>query len=775
MQTFATRDTNSTRTDDDSSDNINVKGSFVQSDADKETVTFITTKKKEMKETKYRKRFDNFAEEVDNNLINTTVSYGEKLYERTGWGSVLTYTKTAQGNTDVNVYPQKLNGRDQNRSGVPVSQEPIAFSKIITATSVLAGGLPDADVQSDNKVYSKASYELWKRTWANRLGNGSNTLMTTYQNLFTYGWAAWRVYPRRVQVPRGGVDKIMFDDIYREPMDPLRTWMGACFNNYDGFSQYECYYEKDLGKELFFQMYPEAETYADVLNYTFGVTDEAKNENNDKTKNEVTISYYENVLMNRFITTCGDMVIYDGEMPNDDSFGSLIFVRCFARNMNDPHGVGLYEMMRGNTAIYTYINSLNAQQVEAEIFPLIFGAQVQNGTSTYKRGPNVVNPKTPGTTLDIVNTKGNIQGGIAFANQQKQDIQDNTGINDIVAGQSSETTLGSTVILAEAALKRLVIPRNGMVDGLELDALIAHSWIKQTYSVDKAFMVTDDQELQQFATQNPDYFLATQSVVDDTGTFKGYAIAASPNLRLNFDFDANGKLMENVDTRKISAKSLFDEMNNHGITSPYINFVIDPTSMLLPSKEIEKQQYMTMFPIINTTIAQIFNLQHSNPKAAASTLMALECLVEKYNYSIYDYISVADYNEVMSQQPVPINVPPVKKLSELMPYAVVPEDIKRQMEAQAGFTPSKIGGTTPPPTPTGITPPPFVQPTPPQGPPAPPNNIIPNAVLPTPPTMQPPNSVPPPQGSLPRPQGALGSSLDASLGYASKMPFTPNK
>ena len=724
---------------------------------DKATITFVSLKKKEMKDSKYRKRFDNFYDEVQSNLVNTTVSYGEKLYERTGWGSVLTYTKTANGNTDINVYPQKLNGRDQNRSGVPVSQEPIAFSKIITATSVLAGKIPDATVESDNKIYSKAMYELWKRTWSNRLANGSNTLMNVYQNLFTYGWAAWRVYPRRVQVERNGVDKIIFDDIYREPLDPARTWLGVGFNNYDGFSQYEIYYEKDLPKELFFEMYPAAVAYADKLNYGFGVTEESKQENNDNQKTDVTIGYYENVLMNRFIVNCGDMVIYDGEMPNDESFGSIIVTRCFARNMNDPYGVGLYEMMRGNTAIYTYINSLNAQQVEAEIFPLLFGAQVQNGTATYKRGPNIVNPKTPGSSIDIVNTKGNIQGGIAYANQQKQDIEDNTGINNIVAGQSSENTLGSTVILAEAALKRLVIPRNSMVDGLELDALITNSWIKQTYSADKAFMVDNDEQMQEFIKQNPDYFVVASPIETNEGELKGYAIAASPNLRLNFDFDEDGKLIEDVPTRKVSAKNLFDEMNNHGITSPYINFIIDPTSMLLPSQEIEKQQYMSIFPVITNHLTQIFALRNTDPQAAASQLKAFECLIKLYKENIYSYMSKNTYDEIMSEQPSQAMIaaqqnqqPETKPISESLSYKDVPDDIKRQMEEKAGFQPSQSSF-----------------------------NSIAKPVTDTTKSLKISNTrakgALPNQGSVARPQSPLGSAVDASIGYAASMPMTPNK
>jgi len=224
---------------------------------DTDTIKFLADKKKEMKKSQYREKFDALASEIRQNLVNTNVSYGQKLYEKSGWGSMVFYNKMANGAYDINVYPQKLTDRDQNRSGVPVSQEPIAFSKILIATSVLAGKLPNATVIADNKIYAKAVYELWKRNWSMRGANGENTLMLTYQNLFTYGWASWRVYPRRVQVKRNGVDKILFDDVYREPMEPTRTWLGIGFNNGDTWSQGEVYYEKDMPKDDFYRMYPD--------------------------------------------------------------------------------------------------------------------------------------------------------------------------------------------------------------------------------------------------------------------------------------------------------------------------------------------------------------------------------------------------------------------------------------------------------------------------------------------------------------------------------------
>lgn len=619
---------------------------------DEETCKFLNLKKDEMKKSQYREKFDALAAEIDKNLVATEVTYGQKLYEKSGWGSMVFYNKMANGAYDINVYPQKLTDRDQNQSGVPVSQEPIAFSKILIATSVLAGKLPDAKVIADDEVYAKAMYELWKRNWSMDGANGANTLMLTYQNIFTYGWAAWRVYPRRVQVKRNGVDKILFDDIYREPLEVTRTWLGIGFNNGDVWSQGEVYYERDMPKEDFYKMYPEAKSAKNrkKLDYA-NVSEEAKDEDNKKAKTHVTIGYYENILQNRYIVACGKMVIYDGELPNDGSHGSVIVARCFQKKLNDPYGVGLYEMMRGNTAIYTYINSLNAQQVEAEIFPLLFGTQVQNGTNTYKRGPNVVNPKHPGTDIDVVKTSGNIQQGIMYADKQKVNIEENTGVNNIVAGTQSETTLGSTVILKEAAYNRLTPPKNSMIAGLQKDAHIANTWMTQIYPVDKIYMIDSDDQLAEFTKQNPDYFVESQEVFNDEGVMVGMVAAASPNLRLNFDFTSEGKIMENVDTRQISAKGLFDELNSTGHKSDYIEFIIDPDSMLLPSLEIQKQTYMELFPVITNQITLIYSLRNQDPEAAASQLMALEKLLNIQNGDIYDYISKADYDAIMSMQP----------------------------------------------------------------------------------------------------------------------------
>ncbi len=724
----------------------------------KAAVTFVEEKKKLMKKSQYRQRFDELSAEIRANIINTNVSYGEKIYENNGWGSMVVYNKTQGGGYDYNVYPYKMGNQNQNKSGVPVSQEPIALSKILIATSVLAGKVPDAEVVGDDKIYNKAAYELWKRTWTLKGANGQNTLERTYQNLLTYGWAAWRTYPRRVAVQRQGIDKILFDDIYREPMDPDRTWLGVGQNVGDYWSQFEVYYEKDVLKDEFFKMVPEAAAYKKRKGFfDVGTTsDESKDENQVLSENSYTIGYYENVLLNKYVVKCGKFVIYAGELPNDDSYGSILVARCFVKNILDPYGVGLYEMMRGNTALFTYINSLNAQQVEAEIFPLLFGPQVQNGTNTYRRSPNVINPKNPGSSIDVVKTSGNVQQGIEFGRQQKVAIEENTGVNNIVSGQNAESTLGSTVILKEAALNRLTPPRNSMMDALQTDAHIALSWIEQTYPADKVFLVDTDEDVNAFAQANPDMFVQAEPVLGDDGIPVGNVILASQNLRMNFDFTPDGTLLEDVPNRTISARNLFGELKQHGHTKAYIEFLIDPDSMLVPSMEIQKQNYMAISPIITNQINIIFEMRNTDPEAAASQLRAFERLLKVQKENIYDYIPKSIYDQILALQPSQ-NLPPSAEppIDTTKIYKDAPADVQREIETKAGLQPSE-SDEIPPATPGTIPPErrknPAVEAQ---------KNDDPQASR-----IKRPNQ-------LPRPQSPMGSSNDASMGRAARLPFFP--
>jgi hypothetical protein len=106
-----------------------------------------------------------------------------------------------------------------------------------------------------------------------------------------------------------------------------------------------------------------------------------------------------------------------------------------------------------------------------------------------------------------------------------------------------------------------------------------------------------------------------------------------------------------VSTRQISSRKLFEEMENTGHKSDYIEIVIDPDSMLLPSLEIQKQTFMALFPVITNQITLIYSLRNQDPEAAAAQLMALEQLLDIQNQDIYDYIPKAEYDAIIGKQP----------------------------------------------------------------------------------------------------------------------------
>lgn len=709
------------------------------------TVAFLNLKKTAMKNTDFRRKFDALYLEIQDNLINTNPAQSATSPANSArWTFATTYS-----NGNMNVFPMLRNDQMDQVTKVPNAREPVAFSKILIAAATLGGKAPDAEFSSDSKVFARAMYELWKRTWEDQFSNGEVTLQTVYQFIFTYGWGAWRTYPRQVVKPKGKTKKIIYDNIYREAMDPFRTWLGTSVNNFDGFARGEGYYEKDIPKFDFMNMYPDCDE--ETLNYGNSGTQEAKDQKPNQ-RDYVTLEYYENELTNRYIVASGSYVIYDGELPNDDTFGHIEWANCFVRDINDPYGVGLYELSRGNAAMNDYISQMNAIQVEAEIYPLLFGTNVGNGDMKYRRGPFVINPKLQGTTVDVIRTTGNVAQGIAFADRQKNIISENTGVNDILAGQSGEGTLGGTVILKEAALQRLTLPRNSMVRSLERDAYKTVSWILQTYSVEKIEMFDSEQDMQEFLDANPGLFVNTTKKKKRNGDFK-YISSYSPRTQVNFDFQGQ-KLMNTSNPVTLSRSALIEELKKADNISDVLQIKVDGNSMLVTSHEIMKQQTLELYALTTAKTVEIFQALQTDPNLARALLMQFEQILAVYRQNINKWIpkDLTDQIEAakaaVGPQP-PAQMPP-KPPSETINYKDLPPPLQDQLAARAGL-----------------------QPVPPQGNPGPIR----------PPT---PGEIPAPSNAVrtgmgmsamsqgARPQNPMRDAIFASVGRAAKGP-KPNK
>ena len=651
---------------------------------------FLAGKKLQMKQTRYRRKYDAILEYTRNNLINTETFQTAVKSQSTN----VAYSFVYENGSYTQIPILTRNNANDDVLRIPIAKEPVAFSKLMTAVAVLGATVPDATFFSPDKIYARTQYELWKRTWTNPLANGLNTLQFFYQNILGTGWGAYRIFPKKVQHEVDGLPRILFDDVYRQALDPARTWLGSSVNLYDRWSYGEVLYEIDQDRDEFLAKYPDAIHFQLE---TAGSVQESQIDESQK-QNFVTIKYYENPVKNKYCVACGNYPIYEGEMPNEEGWGHVIWANCFSKEPNDPYGVGLMEIMRGNVELYDFINRLTAEQVEAEIAPLLFGTNTGVGEMTYRRGPNIINPKTTGTDIDVVKTSGNAQQSIQFMQLQKDIIGQNTGINDVLAGQAGDGTLGSTVIMKEAALNRLIIPRNNVTSGLEQDAYMTVSWIQQTYTTEKTLELNSDEEVEQFSKLNPNYFIEdlvpkkkrekqdeedaeTEAIHHEYDFADGYQnsdeleeedddnkgktkkkgkkkiISYSKKVGLKFDlkmhpFDANeDQIMELTDEFDIPVNKLFAILDERGHVSDKIQIVIDPTSTLMPSDEINKQRITQLYQMVGPATSTIIQSSQQLPPLAKTLLTQLEHVLSVNKESIFDWFPKDVYDQVMNPAP----------------------------------------------------------------------------------------------------------------------------
>lgn len=658
--------------------------------AKKSTLDFLKDKKREMQETRYRRQFDALATEIDDTLVNTTIQRNK--IDETSRNYVYIPTVRSDGSTDFAVLP-RVNYGTEETSRVPRSAEPIAFSKILVAASAIASSLPDGIAYSINKIKARFYYELWKRSWSVADMNGFPTLDATVQNVLTYGWGAWRVFPKQIIVDKvkngKKVKKIIFDDTFREPLDPKRTWLGLSYKAYTNDNRPEVLYEIDITKDAYDELKKRSGKRSKKYENTGGISDESQAEDASKADKYSTITFYEHPKENRYIVASDSIVFYDGEMPDEKVYGSVVVAHCFIKNMNDPHGVGLYEMMRGNSVLFNYINSLNAEQVESEIYPILFGSGMTGqGDLTYKRSPNRINPLPAGAKVEKVLTTGNVTLGINFANAQKKNIEDNTGINDIVSGSNTGNTLGGTVILKEAALNRLIKPRNSIKQALENDACIFFSQIEEGQSTARKFVFSDPEEVKAFQELNPEH----QNTIGDESTDENgipiIEVYSSVKVPVTFDFDEASLAESDFEDQNVnefgdakfavSKETAFKKIKDLDEKIGYDQVVlkIDANSMLVPSMAIKQQSSMSLFPVIQNSITVIYGLARQDPEQAIAQLKSLQKFLEIQKENIYDYIPKTQYDKIMAGQMAPS-----------------PEQQMQQMMAQQEGGPRQSDGT----------------------------------------------------------------------------------
>jgi len=662
------------------------------------TIDFIKDKKKILTENRFRQDYDKILQEYNKYAVNTQTQ--KNTIDQSSPESITILIPRSDGTNDFAIYPRVKDVRG-SESDTPRAEIPIAYSKILVASSAIASNMPNGTTFSINKIKARTFYEYWKRSWTVPEMNGGNTLDFAVQQMIATGTGAWRIFPRQISVDqtRSGkkTKKVIYDDIYREPLDMNRTWFGLTYkpSSYDG--RPEVLYELDVTKEEFEKLKKKfgkrAKRTPENLQINT-VSQEATDEDPEKTRTHVTLSFYECPKDNRYIICSDSVVFYDGEMPNEEVYGSVVIAHCLHKNFLSPYGVGLWELIRGNQTIQNYIESLNTEQVAAEIIPLIFASGNIQGDMEMKRSTSKVNVVPAGVKVERVLTTGNATLGENYIERKKKEVDDITGVNDIVAGSSSETTLGATVILKEAALNRLMKPRNSLKRALEIDATIQFSWIEQDHVNPRELIFKSPEEVDIFKQANPTLFIEVEEPgeqeapetndhpeTDNENGGEGeipnynYSVYYSPKVPMNFDFNKNDleeSGYENQVINEVGAYSLSvprsralgeikDLEDENKIGYDKVILVIDPNSMLIPSAEIQKQTAMQLYPMIQQSIVDIFTAGMQAPELAKAKLKSFEKFLEVQRENIMDWIPKEFYDTIkmggMTPPPMP-GMPP---------------------------------------------------------------------------------------------------------------------
>lgn len=550
-----------------------------------------------------------------------------------------------------------ITGREGQEWRSDVS-EPTLYVKVMTALSILVDQNPEAVFKAVLKRYKNTralAKSIWQRSWS--IANSKDMLKLFIFDLAKYGWAVGRTYPKLVQRKKDILTELNiddpeknkyetvtiteFDDIYRERLDPYRTYIDDKATLDDPFSLDDWYFEKDFSKDDFkreFGVYENAEkcTFGELT--TEKKEEEPANEETKKRKDMITVGFYEskNKDLYAMYSPKDKVVIYYSPLPNDEGMLSLWDAPWTIRDPRTRYGIGLFEIIKNNKVLYDRLDNMDIDSLVMAIYSMLFysGTNAAQGEGTIFISPGVAKQKLPGTTIDQV--KIDYSGkGREGAQQQLERIDELTGLNKTLEGiAEGKQTLGEVLHAKDAALKRLSIPLGNIASAMEKDAYLTLSWASQLYTLPEVLEFESPEKLKDFMLENerePDRLAVgnqTFTTEGDVGAVPAMENAMSEDVGeemtgpITADFP---RVLELPLEPEEPAGEGGAEENREGvlIESPENRFfvvgkdipkksikwkgkvTIVPQSIIAPSQELERQRKAELYNVVQPVVQTI--------------------------------------------------------------------------------------------------------------------------------------------------------------------------
>lgn len=521
------------------------------------------------------------------------------------------------------------------------SSAPTLLAKIQTAISIIIDRQPEAELVALLKRYeatTDVAYALWKRNW--QITDAKEKLKLNVFNLFKYGWAPQRTYPRLVKYQkriRVEVDpenpendkyeereNVWFNDIDRQPLDVHRTWIDELSRPYDPYSTNEAYFELDYSFDAFkteFSNYPNFKSVPrnsymprndeDGKQRVGGAARERSNEEMKMRQDIVTVGFFESRHKDLFVIYIpkSGIVLYNSPMPNDDGYLSITHTLYLLRHSTSPYGISLWEVIRQNKGLYDKMKNMTMDQLVLSIMKFGFFT----GTSAHIGDGKV--PIVPGQARQLTSSTGKpevnwmeIPGPGEEAWKGMEALQammdDESGISPTLEGEVTGKTLGEILHAKEAALKRMKTPLDNIAWLIEQDAYLTLSWMSQVYAIPTVKKFTTMDEMRAYEKENQvnreDLFVKQNEdgsyETDDTGNLINIEATYLPELSLHLE-DRDGKMVKSKKSKFYQLGKKAGQLNPASIKWRGI-FRVIPRSIVDSSQELTKATKTELFNII---------------------------------------------------------------------------------------------------------------------------------------------------------------------------------
>lgn len=485
--------------------------------------------------------------------------------------------------------------------------EPTLMVKIQTALSILIDRNPEAVFKAMTQKYkarTSLASALWKRSW--NVARSKHQLKLIVFDMAKYGWAVGRTYNRvekrdkeildqydAVNPEKNKFRKVKiteYNDIYRERLDPYRTWIDDMTNLADPLSMDDWYHEKDYPYDTFMRLYGDYAN-ADMVRQGLVSGDITGNDPLKLSGRDdlVTVGCYESKNKDLYALwiPAQNIVLYYSPLPNDQGKLSCWWTYWNLRDPRTPYGIGLFEIIKHSKVLYDRLANMTIDQLVMAIYPMLFYSgsnEMEDITIT----PALIKQKAPGTTVEQVQVNYDPRGWEGVA-QVREMMDESTGITPTLQGETQTgKTLGEVLHAKDAALKRLNVPLDNIAQMLQEEAYISLSWMNQIYSVPEVMEFSSMEDYQRYINEtgrdpSQERMMANGGVSADF----------YPVLDLGLD-DREGSLVESPEDRffQVGKDIQPGDIEWEGIV------VIEPQSILAPSKELEKQRKTELFNLL---------------------------------------------------------------------------------------------------------------------------------------------------------------------------------